>query len=26
VEMPTFPRPLDLPIVYDMLPFNISCK
>ncbi len=23
--MPSFPRPLNLPILYEMLPFNISC-
>lgn len=25
VEIPSFPRPLNLPILYEMLPFNISC-
>lgn len=26
VEMPSFPRPFDLPIIYEALPFNLSCK
>lgn len=26
VEIPSFPRPLNMPIIYELLPFNISCK
>lgn len=26
VDMPSFPRPFDMPIMYEFLPFNLSCK